>query len=123
MDSRTGELLSPAQIMRAIEFNNSSGNKTSLPFHLKFLYAHQSVSKRTILKFQLQVNYRERKQLGFHKIFLQFRIISTRLTGATHSWIGILTRLRWRICNDLDSLGFFSLNNLYFVIDNLPKNM
>nr|UXQ07663.1 transcriptional activator protein [Sweet potato leaf curl virus] len=122
MDSRTGESLSRAQTMRALEFNNNpmSVGRTA-PFHLKFLYAHQSVQERTILKFQLQVNYRERKQLGFHKIFLQFRISTTRLTGATHNWTGILERLKWRICNELANLGFFSFINLVYVIRSLPR--
>nr|ANT48250.1 AC3 [Sweet potato leaf curl China virus] len=120
MDSRTGESLSHAQTMRAVEFfdNPMSVGRTA-PSYLKCLYAHQSVAGRTILKFQLQVNHRERKQLGFHKIFLQFRIITTRLTGVIHSWTGILTRLKWRICNELSSLGYLSLYNLVYVIRNL----
>ncbi|CBY85118.1 replication enhancer protein [Sweet potato leaf curl Uganda virus-[Uganda:Kampala:2008]] len=124
MDLRTGESLSRAQTMRALEFDNNpmSVGRTA-PFHLKFLYAHQSVQGRTILKFQLQVNYRERKQLGFHKIFLQFRISTTQLTGATHSWTGILERLKWRICNEIASLGFFSLINLVYVIRHLPESV
>nr|QIP75685.1 AC3 [Sweet potato leaf curl Sichuan virus 1] len=121
MDSRTGESLSHAQTMRAVEFfdNPMSVGRTA-PFYLKCLYAHQSVAGRTILKFQLQVNHRERKQLGFHKIFLQFRIITTRLTGVIPNWTGILTRLKWRICNSLVSLGYLSLYNLVYVIRNLP---
>nr|QFR36361.1 AC3 [Sweet potato leaf curl Guangxi virus]QFR36373.1 AC3 [Sweet potato leaf curl Guangxi virus] len=122
MDSRTGELLSHAQTTRAVEFfDNPMSIGRTAPFFLKCLYAHRSEAGKTILKFQLQVNHRERKQLGFHKIFLQFRIISTRLTGAIHSWTGILTRLKWRICNELANLGFFSLLNLVIVIRSLPR--
>nr|QCT23923.1 AC3 [Sweet potato leaf curl Sichuan virus 2] len=121
MDSRTGELLSHAQTTRAVEFfDNPMSIGRTAPFFLKCLYAHRSEAGKTILKFQLQVNHRERKQLGFHKIFLQFRIISTRLTGAIHSWTGILTRLKWSICNELSSLGYLSLYNLVYVIRNLP---
>nr|QFR36355.1 AC3 [Sweet potato leaf curl Guangxi virus] len=122
MDSRTGELLSHAQTTRAVEFfDNPMSIGRTAPFFLKCLYAHRSEAGKTILKFQLQVNHCERKQLGFHKIFLQFRIISTRLTGAIHSWTGILTRLKWRICNELANLGFFSLLNLVIVIRSLPR--
>nr|QFR36367.1 AC3 [Sweet potato leaf curl Guangxi virus] len=122
MDSRTGELLSHAQTTRAVEFfDNPMSIGRTAPFFLKCLYAHRSEAGKTILKFQLQVNHRERKQLGFHKIFLQFRIISTRRTGAIHSWTGILTRLKWRICNELANLGFFSLLNLVIVIRSLPR--
>nr|ACY79460.1 REn [Sweet potato leaf curl virus] len=121
MDSRTGESLSRAQTMRALEFdtNPMSAGRTA-PFYLRIMYVHESTQGRTILKFQLRVNYRERRQLGFHKIFLQFRILTTRLTGAIHSWTGILERLKWHICNELANLGFFSLVNLVFVIRYLP---
>nr|WNB40475.1 Replication enhancer protein [Sweet potato leaf curl virus] len=124
MDSRTGESLSRAQTMRALEFdtNPMSVGRTA-PFYLKLIYVHESAQGRTILKFQLRVNYRERKQLGFHKIFLQFRIVTTQLTGVIHSWTGILERLKWRICNRLVSLGFFSLINLVFVIRHLPESV
>nr|QEJ80561.1 replication enhancer protein [Sweet potato leaf curl virus]QEJ80576.1 replication enhancer protein [Sweet potato leaf curl virus] len=117
MDSRTGESLSHAQTMRALEFdtNPMSVGRTA-PFYLRLMYVHESAQGKTILKFQLRVNYRERRALGFHKIFLQFRISTTRLTGASHSWTGILERLKWRICNELASLGFFSLINLVYVI-------
>nr|AHL43808.1 AC3 [Sweet potato leaf curl Shanghai virus] len=123
MDSRTGESLSHAQTMRALEFdtNPMSVGRTA-PFYLRIMYVHESTQGRTILKFQLRVNYRERRQLGFHKIFLQFRISTTRLTGAIHSWTGILERLKWRICNELANLGFFSLINLVFVIRYLPRS-
>nr|ADZ96587.1 C3 [Sweet potato leaf curl virus] len=122
MDSRTGESLNRAQTMRALEFdtNPMSAGRTA-PFHLRLMYVHESAQGRTILKFQMRVNYRERKQLGFHKIFLQFRISTTRLTGAIHSWTGILERLKWRICNELANLGFLSLVNLVFVIRYLPR--
>nr|ABX57833.1 AC3 [Sweet potato leaf curl virus] len=122
MDSRTGESLSHAQTTRALEFgtNPMSVGRTA-PFHLRILYVHESTQGKTILKFQLMVNYRERRQLGFHKIFLQFRILTTRLTGAFHSWTGILERLKWRICNELANLGLFSLINLVFVIRYLPR--
>nr|AGW16193.1 replication enhancer protein [Sweet potato leaf curl virus] len=124
MDSRTGESLSRAQTMRALEFdtNPMSVGRTA-PFHLRLMYVHESTQGRTIIKFQLMVNYRERKQLGFHKIFLQFRISTTRLTGAIHSWTGILQRLKWHICNSLASLGFFSLINLVYVIRHLPESV
>nr|AHX71631.1 replication enhancer protein [Sweet potato leaf curl virus] len=124
MDSRTGESLSHAQTMRALEFdkNPMSAGRTA-PFHLRVMYVHESATGRTILKFQLRVNYRERKQLGFHKIFLQFRISTTRLTGAIHSWTGILERLKWHICNNLANLGFFSLINLVYVIRHLPESV
>nr|ADZ96593.1 C3 [Sweet potato leaf curl virus] len=122
MDSRTGESLNHAQTMRALEFdtNPMSAGRTA-PFHLRLMYVHESAQGRTILKFQMRVNHRERKQLGFHKIFLQFRISTTRLTGAIHSWTGILERLKWRICNEIASLGFISLVNLVFVIRYLPR--
>ncbi|AEA08456.1 replication enhancer protein [Sweet potato leaf curl virus] len=124
MDSRTGESLSRAQTMRALEFdtNPMSAGQTA-PFYLRLMYVHESTQGRTILKFQLKVNYRERKQLGFHKIFLQFRISTTRLIGAIHSWTGILERLKWRICNQLANLGFFSLINLVYVIRHLPESV
>nr|ANT48227.1 AC3 [Sweet potato leaf curl Canary virus] len=124
MDSRTGESLSHAQAMKALEFdtNPMSVGRTA-PFYLRLMYVHESAQGRTILKFQLRVNYRERRALGFHKIFLQFRISTTRLTGASHSWTGILERLKWRICNELASLGFFSLINLVYVIRHLPESV
>nr|ALK03532.1 replication enhancer protein [Sweet potato leaf curl virus] len=122
MDSRTGESLSHAQTTRALEFdtNPMSVGRTA-PFHLRIMYVHDSTQGGTILKFQLRVNYRERRQLGFHKIFLQFRILTTRLTGVTHSSTGILERLKWRICNELANIGFLSLFNLVFVIRYLPR--
>nr|AGW16211.1 replication enhancer protein [Sweet potato leaf curl virus] len=122
MDSRTGESLSRAQTTRALELdtNPMSVGRTA-PFHLRIMYVHESTQGKTILKFQLRVNYRERKQLGYHKIFLQFRILTTRLTGAIHSWTGILERLKWRICNELANIGFISLVNLVFVIRYLPR--
>ncbi|AGO64046.1 AC3 [Sweet potato leaf curl Henan virus] len=124
MDSRTGESLSHAQTTRAVEFdtNPMSVGRTA-PFHLRLMYVHESAQGRTILKFQLRVNYRERRQLGFHKIFLQFRILTTRLTGAIPNWTGILQRLKWHICNSLASLGFFSLINLVYVIRHLPESV
>nr|AHL43676.1 AC3 [Sweet potato leaf curl Japan virus] len=122
MDSRTGESISRAQTMRALEFdtNPMSVGRTA-PFYLKLMYVHESAQGRTILKFQMRVNYRERRALGFHKIFLQFRISTTRLTGASHNWTGILERLKWRICNELANLGFLSLINLVLVIRSLPR--
>nr|AFD64622.1 replication enhancer protein [Sweet potato leaf curl virus] len=122
MDSRTGESLSHAQTTRALEFetNPMSVGRTA-PFHLRIMYVHENTQGRTILKFQLRVNHRERRQLGFHKIFLQFRILTTRLTGAIHSWTGISERLKWRICNELANIGFLSLVNLVFVIRYLPR--
>ncbi|ADZ96683.1 C3 [Sweet potato leaf curl Sao Paulo virus] len=123
MDSRTGESLSHAQITRAAEFftNPMSVGQTA-PFHLRLLYVHtNNINTKKIMKFQLQVNHRNRREIGFQKIFLQFRIITTRLTGVIHSWTGILTRLKWRICNSLVSLGYFSLLNLVYVIRHLPQ--
>nr|WNB40505.1 Replication enhancer protein [Sweet potato leaf curl virus] len=124
MDSRTGESLSRAQIMRALEFdtNPMSVGRTA-PFYLRMIYVHESTQERTILKFQMRVNYRERRALGFHKIFLQFRILTTQLTGVTHSWTGILERLKWHICNSLANLGYFSLINLVYVIRHLPESV
>nr|ADQ74574.1 AC3 [Sweet potato leaf curl virus] len=122
MDSRTGESLSHAQTTRALEFDtNPMSVGRGAPFHLRIMYAPESTQGRTLLKFQMWVNYRERRQLGFPKIFLQFRILTTRLTGAIHSWTGILERLKWRICNELANLGFFSLVNLVFVIRYFPR--
>nr|QCQ82605.1 transcriptional enhancer protein [Sweet potato leaf curl virus] len=124
MDSRTGESLSRAQTMRALEFNtNPMSVGRTAPFYLRVMYVHESAQGRTILKFQLRVNYKERKQLGFHKIFLQFRILTTQLTGAIHSWTGILERIKWRLCNELANLGFFSLINLVYVIRHLPESV
>ncbi|ACY79436.1 REn [Sweet potato leaf curl virus] len=122
MDSRTGESLNHAQTTRALEFDtNSMSVGRTAPFHLRIMYVHESTQGRTILKFQLMVNYRERRQLGYQQIFLQFRILTTRLTGAIHSWTGILERLKWRICNELANIGFLSLVNLVFVIKYLPR--
>nr|AFO64640.1 replication enhancer protein [Sweet potato leaf curl virus] len=124
MDSRTGESLSRAQTTRALEFdtNPMSVGRTA-PFHLRIMYVHGKPQGKTILKFQVMVNYKERKQLGFHKMFLQSRILTTRLTGAFHSGTGILERSKWRICNELANLGFFSLINLVYVIRHLPESV
>ncbi|CBE66549.2 replication enhancer protein [Sweet potato leaf curl Bengal virus] len=123
MDSRTGESLSHAQTMRAVEFftNPMSVGQTA-PFHLRLMYVHtNNLNRRPVIKMQLQVNHRNRREIGFQKIFLQFRIITTRLTGVIPSWTGISNRLKWRICNELANLGFFSLVNLVFVIKYLPR--
>nr|AFO64646.1 replication enhancer protein [Sweet potato leaf curl virus] len=124
MISRTGESLSRAQTTRALEFDTPMfcvGSELCTP--VRIMYVHESTQGKTILKFQLMVNYKERRQLGFHKMFLQFRILTTRLTGAFHSWTGILERLKWRICNELANLGFFSLINLVYVIRHLPESV
>nr|BAG68465.1 AC3 protein [Sweet potato leaf curl virus] len=123
MDSRTGESLSHAQTTRAAEFSiNPMSVGQTAPFHLRLLYVHtNNLNTKKIIKLQLQVNYRNRREIGFQKIYLQFRILTTRLTGAIHSWTGILERLKWRICNELANIGFFSLVNLVFVIKYLPR--
>nr|QWQ56200.1 replication enhancer protein [Sweet potato leaf curl virus]QWQ56206.1 replication enhancer protein [Sweet potato leaf curl virus] len=123
MDSRTGESLSHAQITRAAEFfNNPMSVGQTAPFHLRLMYVHtNNLDSKTIMKVQLQVNHRNRREIGFQKIFLQFRIITTRLIGAIPNWTGISNRLKWRICNSLASLGYFSLFNLVYVIKHLPQ--
>ncbi|AFU81130.1 AC3 [Sweet potato leaf curl Georgia virus-[China: Hebei: 2011]] len=125
MDSRTGESLSHAQTTRAAEFSiNPMSVGQTAPFHLRLLYVHtNNLNTKKINKLQLQVNHRNRREIGFQKIFLQFRIVTTQLTGAIHSWTGILQRLKWRICNELASLGFFSLINLVYVIRHLPESV
>nr|UXQ07675.1 transcriptional activator protein [Sweet potato leaf curl virus] len=123
MDSRTGELLSHAQTTRAVEFsNNPMSVGQTAPFHLRLLYVHtNNLNTKKIIKLQLQVNHKNRREIGFHKIFLQFRIITTRLIGAIPNWTGISNRLKWHICNSLASLGYFSLINLIYVIRHLPE--
>nr|UXP85997.1 transcriptional activator protein [Sweet potato leaf curl virus]UXQ07687.1 transcriptional activator protein [Sweet potato leaf curl virus] len=125
MDSRTGESLSHAQTTRAVEFsNNPMSVGQTAPFHLRLLYVHtNNLNTKKIIKMQLQVNHRNRREIGFQKIFLQFRIITTRLIGAIPNWTGISNRLKWHICNSLASLGYFSLINLVYVIRHLPESV
>nr|AGW16205.1 replication enhancer protein [Sweet potato leaf curl virus] len=125
MDSRTGESLSHAQITRAAEFfNNPMSVGQTAPFHLRLLYVHtNNINTKKVIKLQLQVNHRNRREIGFQKIFLQFRIVTTQLTGVIPNWTGILQRLKWYICNSLASLGFFSLINLVYVIRHLPESV
>nr|AFO64652.1 replication enhancer protein [Sweet potato leaf curl virus] len=124
MGSRTEESLSRAQTTKAQEFhtNPMSVGRTAR-FLFIIVFATKSTTGETILKFQVMVNYKERRQLGFHKIFLQFRILTTPLTGAFHSWTGILERLKRRIGNELANLGFFLLVNLVYVIRHLPESV
>nr|QOU08771.1 AC3 protein [Sweet potato leaf curl Georgia virus] len=125
MDSRTGESLSHAQTTRAAEFfNNPMSVGQTAPFHLRLLYVHtNNLNTKKVIKLQLQVNHRNRREIGFQKIFLQFRIVTTQLTGVIPSWTGISNRLKWHICNTLASLGFFSLINLVYVIRHLPESV
>nr|ANT48136.1 AC3 [Sweet potato leaf curl Georgia virus] len=125
MDSRTGESLSHAQTTRAAEFSiNPMSVGQTAPFHLRLLYVHtNNLNTKKINKLQLQVNHRNRREIGFQKIFLQFRIVTTQLTGAIHSWTGILQRLKWRICNELAKNLNYSLINLVYVIRHLPESV
>nr|WMX25041.1 AC3 [Sweet potato leaf curl Hubei virus] len=114
MDSRTGALLSLVQTGRAVEFDsNPMRAGRTAPFHLRVIYIHTSASGKQIMKVQLQLNHSPRRSIGFQKIFLQFRIIHGHPNFVIHS---LISRLKWRICENLVSLGFLSLSTLVMAI-------